>query len=212
MPFDRAKSSLQSVEDRLRRLYNLAGTIGATFVPEVKPVVLAGDLDGPGYASFRGRHFVQLSQALGPNAAANDLYAVLMPVECIVYGLVCTGLAPNSDVAAYLIEPAAVAGGVAFIPGVPVGTWADQKATNDPTPFTDTGGRIASVPGTALMTNTRRIAAWACSGATYTDAQVVFQGGGIHTVAGSALYWSLSGAQATVGFNLVHCGMHGRIF
>lgn len=105
MAFDRAKSSLQSVEDRLRRLFNLAGTIGASFEPDIKPVVLAGDLDGPGYASFRGRHFAQMSQALGPNALANDLYGLFTPVDIVVFSVFCTGLAPNSDVACYLIEP-----------------------------------------------------------------------------------------------------------
>lgn len=102
---------------------------------------------------------------------------------------------------------------VAMVAGAPIGSWADQKSMADPTPFTDTGGRTASAPGTALMTNQRRIAAWGANGngAGY-DSQFPFRGGGIHVVAGSALYWSLAGAQATVGFNLVHCGMNGRIF
>lgn len=213
MAFDRAKTSLQQVEERLRKLFNLAGNIGATFEPDIKPVVLAGDLDGPGYASFRGRHYAVLSPAMGPNATANDVYAILFSVPIVVYALHLTGLAPNSVVAAYALEPEAP-GLSGVVINTACGSWIDQRAlTADPTPFFDTGGRTPNATLTGLCVSTRRIAAWAANGnGACSERDVVLQGGGGQFTAGTVICFTLAGAQATVGFNLVHAGVHGRIF
>lgn len=213
MAFDRAKTSLQSVEDRLRRLFNLAGTIGASFEPAIKPVVLAGDLDGPGYASFRGRHWSLVSPAMGPNALANDTYSMLFPVDVVVYGVGLTGIAANSVAACYVIEPEAVTAAMLATLTAAAGTWDDNKSKSaDPTPFFDSGGRAVNAAISALYTNTRRLTGWANVANATSERDWVAQGGGMMLPAGSLLSWQLSGIQATVGFNLVHAQAHGRIF
>lgn len=213
MAFDRAKTSLAFLEERFRKLFNLAGTIGASFEPDIKPVVLAGDLDGPGYASFRGRHWACASATIGPNALANDMYVWQTPVDVIVYGVWLAGISASSVAEAYLIEPPAALAAL-VIAGLNVGCWTDQKAvTADPCPFLDSNStRIQSVPGTALLTAQRRIAAWAspASGAQ-GDTMVTFGGGGIHVVAGSQLIWRLA-AIAANAVAVTNCGLYGRIF
>lgn len=213
MAFDRARTSLQQVEERLRKLFNLAGNIGATFEPDIRPVILAGDLDGPGYASFRGRHFAVMSPAMGPNATANDVYAILFPVNFVAYSLHLTGLAPNSVVSCFALEPEAP-GLSGVVINTATGTWIDQRSqTADPTPFTDTGGRTANATLTGLCVSTRRVASWAANNnGSGSERDVVLQGGGGMFPAGTVLCWTLAGAQATVGFNIVHAGLHGRIF
>lgn len=51
-------SSLQGVEERLRRLYGTAGSFGVEWKPEITLSVNAGDLTGPGSNSYRGRRVV----------------------------------------------------------------------------------------------------------------------------------------------------------
>ena len=60
----RARTSLASVEDKLRRSLGLAGDIGAEFKPDITPVVIADDPQRPGCNSFRGRRFA-FSQTVG---------------------------------------------------------------------------------------------------------------------------------------------------
>lgn len=213
MPFDRAKTSLQQIEEKLRRLFGLAGTIGAEFVPETKPVVLAGDLDGPGVASFRGRHVSCFSAALSPNAVASQVYAIATPVELIVYALHCSAMNLNSFCAAFLIEPeqAAAFAGI-FV--ADRGCWIDQKrVTADPTPLQDTNGLVVSAGLTALCVNTRRIGTWGTANAVGgSERDLVFQGGGLHLAAGSIICWTTAAIQANAGFNVLALGLHGRIF
>jgi len=60
----RARTSLASIEDKLRRSLGLAGDIGAAFRPDITPVVVADDPQRPGCNSFRGRRFA-FSQTVG---------------------------------------------------------------------------------------------------------------------------------------------------
>lgn len=52
-----AKQVLGYVEEKLRRVFNLAGPIGVTLEPEVKPVIIVDDLRDPGHAFYQGRGF-----------------------------------------------------------------------------------------------------------------------------------------------------------
>jgi hypothetical protein len=46
------------VEEKLRRVFNLAGPIGVTLKPEVSPVILVDDLRDPGHAFYQGRGWI----------------------------------------------------------------------------------------------------------------------------------------------------------
>lgn len=50
-------SALQNVEDRLRKLYGIAGDLGVSFRPEISLQVDAGTLLGPGTSLYRGRRW-----------------------------------------------------------------------------------------------------------------------------------------------------------
>lgn len=52
-----AITSLNQVEDKLRRNLNLAGDVGLQFAANMTPVVLAADATSPGNATYRGRRF-----------------------------------------------------------------------------------------------------------------------------------------------------------
>lgn len=130
MAFDRAKTSLASIEDKLRKYFRLAGNIGATMEPEIKPVYIVGDARDPGVASFNGRHWAwQYHTAATAPSAANDTYGLTWPVDVIIRGIAVTGLADvNSTCSVFLIAPddaqiATWGGG-----NRQTGTWIDQKA------------------------------------------------------------------------------------
>jgi hypothetical protein len=68
-----ATQALGYVEEKLRRVFKLAGPIGATLDPEVKPVIIVDDLRGPGHAFYQGRSWAitvaHLTIAAGTKAA-----------------------------------------------------------------------------------------------------------------------------------------------
>jgi hypothetical protein len=86
MAFDRAKTSLGFIEEKLQRLLGLAGTISASFEPELKPIIVTADMDNPGAASFRGRHFAFASDLItvgGANTTIGLRFGVPSIVECM---------------------------------------------------------------------------------------------------------------------------------
>lgn len=52
------KTSLQSLEERIRRIFGSVGDIGATWKPDLTPVAIAADLNQPGASDWQGRRFV----------------------------------------------------------------------------------------------------------------------------------------------------------
>lgn len=146
MPFDRAKTSLGFLEDKFRKVFGLAGAIGASFDPEIKPVYITGTALDPGVASFRGRHWAwQYSVDAVTPSAANDTYGLQWPVDVIVRGMAVTGLSDaNSQVSAFLIAPddaqiATWGGG-----NRQTGTWIDQGVrAAERTPLLDRALRVS---------------------------------------------------------------------
>lgn len=53
----RAITSLGQIEDKLRRALNLAGEVQLQFTPDATPIIIAGDANLPGNATYRGRRF-----------------------------------------------------------------------------------------------------------------------------------------------------------
>jgi hypothetical protein len=64
-----AITSLNQVEDKLRRNLNLAGDVGLQFGPDLKPVVISSDATTIGNATYRGRRFLGGVVIAGAGAA-----------------------------------------------------------------------------------------------------------------------------------------------
>lgn len=145
MPFDRAKTSLGFLEDKFRKVFGLAGAIGATFEPTITPVFITGTALDPGVASFRGRHWAWQyhTDAVAPSAA-NDTYGLTWPVDVIVRGISVTGLAAGDQCAVFIIAPddpqiATWGGG-----NRQTGVWIDQGArAAERTPLLDRALRVS---------------------------------------------------------------------
>ena len=72
-------SSLQGIEDRLRRLYATAGSFGVSWEPNISLQVDAGDLTGPGCNLFRGRRFIYTSAPNTLGAAGMQAFSFQVP-------------------------------------------------------------------------------------------------------------------------------------
>ncbi len=82
-------SSLQGIEDRLRRLYGTAGSFGVSWEPNISLQVNTGDLTGPGCNLFRGRRFSYASSAQTLGAAGMQAFAFQVPA--IIERIWCNG-------------------------------------------------------------------------------------------------------------------------
>lgn len=211
MAFDRAKVSLQAVEERLRRMFNLAGTIGATFEPTLAPIIIAGDLREAGLSSARGRHVAYCSGRVVTGGTPNAVYGVTFNVDTLIDAIFTTGLAPASSTTVHVAtEDMAQA---LPVPGrAAVGAWVDNKRRNlDLAPFTDSGTvqQIAGAGAFALLNEQNRITAFDCNalgGQSDTHVYIPMMMG-----AGTQLWWTCDVLPnpAPIG---VHFGFWGRIF
>lgn len=148
MAFDRASTSLGFIEDKLRKMLGLAGTIGAKFNADpINPVIIGGDIRDPGYASFRGRKWIwnYSVDAIAPSAA-NDTYGLSWAVPVVIRAIACVGLqSVNSNCMAHMIAPDDAlltnwGGG-----NRATGTWTDQKnLAAEQTPLLDRALRVSA--------------------------------------------------------------------
>lgn len=60
-----ATQALGFVEEKLRRVFRLAGPINASLDPECKPVIVVDDLRDPGHAFYQGRSWAVTQGQLG---------------------------------------------------------------------------------------------------------------------------------------------------
>jgi hypothetical protein len=207
VPFDRAKTSLAFLEDKFRKAFGLAGTIGATFDAAIIPVYTVGDARDPGVASFRGRHWAWSFgfQVTAPSTA-NDTYGLTWPVDVLLNGITVVGLGTGAvagdQVEAFLLAPddpqiATWGGG-----NRQAGTWIDQKSlAADRAPILDRALRVSA--GMAITNpELRRIATWAASGQSHLPVK-------IHSPAGGALFFqpSIGAGAIRVSFSV-----YGQIF
>lgn len=205
MAFDKAKTSFAQIEDKFRKAFNLAGLIGATFEPVIRPVVNMGDLNEPGYASFRGRHFAWVSDGLS-GFAANHVIGLKTPVDLVVTELLCASQSggPGIVTAHYFAPDQTTAAITAILTRTNAGTWVDQKlVTADLVPFFDRANNVADATIGAACTFQNRIAVWA--GAM---GQGSISCGMMHVPAGGTIIWNFGSAAATGH----HVGLYGRIF
>ena len=135
MSFDRAKTALATLEEKLRRQLGLAGLIGAGFEPALKPVLVTGDLREPGNAFYRGRHW-----SFGNSVAitaGNEFCSLRFEVDCIVLGVMFASA--TTGIARVYITAADASPAVAVATNC--GVWTDRKRlTTDLVPLTGTFG------------------------------------------------------------------------
>lgn len=208
MAFDRAKTSLGFIEDRFRKLFNMAGTIDATFAPTITPSVVIADTRDAGYSTFRGRHWAWWSDFIAP--AAGQCIGIQFAVPVIVNNIGVTGLGMNNKADAYYIAPQSMnPSTLPVIARTAAGTWIDQRElTTELTPFTDTAAPQAAGAGAAQFTVSNRIGAWAVPNTVGVGYDTMLDLGGLHIGAGGALWFNFP----VVPSGNVACGMYGRIF
>jgi hypothetical protein len=159
--FDRAKTSLGFIEEKLQRLLGLAGTIAATFEPDIKPVMVIANVDTPGSASFRGRHWAFCS-GLITVGAANTTFGLRFGVASIIECMWLAGSPIDGGGAGvparfpiHLFGPApAVA-----LPAVTtvVGTWVDNKTVESDQPPLFSNGSQTDAPSYAQFGINNRV-------------------------------------------------------
>jgi hypothetical protein len=142
-----AKQALGYVEEKLRRVFNIAGPIGVTLEPEVKPVVVVDDLRDPGHAFYQGRSWSAVVSTLDGSPTGTGTGAHVCPFhfldDCIietvwVFGQLGIGFtAPAPRLILYNITPdewTSAPPGDGQFPSLR-GAWRDRKTlTNDVPP------------------------------------------------------------------------------
>lgn len=126
-----AKQALGFVEEKLRRVFKLAGPIDASLDPEVKPVIIVDDLRGPGHAFYQGRSWSICCSVLGPIAAGVKLAGVTFLDDCIVEAIDLRGPAAGANglLFVFLTTPVeeATTPPMGASPSARTATWRDNK-------------------------------------------------------------------------------------
>ncbi len=153
MAFEKATQALSGIEEKLRRLFNLAGPIGATFDPKTISVVIAHDLRDPGVAAFAGRSWAWVLPAAGTPAGVNGV-SLTPGADVLIEAVYITGqLAANLTIEAYVTTPSeavGVAGG-----GV-TGAWRDRRVgSGADTPPLVSGNAWGAFTGVVAGANNR---------------------------------------------------------
>lgn len=151
--FTVAKIALANIEQKLRRQLGLVGNIGATFTPNLTPVIIAGDLREPGNsAGFTGRSFA--AAFVGAGGGANLFFSWRADAPLLIEEIWCELAAAGHTITWYLSIPGATPGVVAT---VPTGTYVDDKQTNELVPIQRSAGAGAGfgpLTGTASADTT----------------------------------------------------------
>lgn len=153
-----ARQALGFVEEKLRRVFKLAGPIDASLDPEVKPVIIVDDLRGPGHAFYQGRSWSVVLQSL-TLAAGTKVAGIVFQDDCVIEGfdLRHGTIAATKNILVFVLTPAEQALGGGTGGGVAVttrnATWRDNKtvgalASYDSPPILSSGGWAATAGGT----------------------------------------------------------------
>jgi len=149
-----AKQAVGFVEEKLRRVFNIAGPIGVTLNPEVTPVILVDDLRDPGHAFYQGRSFGVGVWHLGPIAAGTKGWGVRftddVTIERLLLSTAPQTLGAGQSLTCYTLTPDEV---IATPPyginaGSASGMWRDRKMlTTDCPPIMQTSAVFAAGGG-----------------------------------------------------------------
>lgn len=155
MAFEKARTSLNDIEDRIRRFFGAAGTIGLDFKPEIIPVAAAGDLYAPGNSTFRGRRWIGQDSEI---TAANWVIGIQAQVPVVI-----TGISNHSTVAGAFVRVAILHPGTNVVFNQQTVAWQERPASvNDWAPLLATAAGAGVVP-----TNAQFIDQWL----TWTNGQ-----------------------------------------
>jgi len=195
MPFARALTALAQLEEKLRRQLGLAGEVGATFQPQLTPVIIAGDLRDAGNAANQGRWF---RWTFGNGGAFGNAYQSLrFEQDSLVTALDFCWAQPG-ETQCYLTardQASAVA------PVTLAGTWTDRKMiAGDQAPLTQ--GVLGVLTGTDGSPQNRIFSFNPGAGNVVIPAMPVH----IMMPAGSSLNWRFQGGSA------FYIGVEGRIW
>lgn len=193
--FHKAITALATLEQKLRRQLGLAGTIGATFVPELRPILIAGDLREPGNSDgFSGRwwSYAQIWSIGG----ANNCASVRFDTTVLLSSIYCDPAAGAGNIFVYLSVPGA-APGINNV-SIPAGTWVDNKMiATDQVPIQES---IAAGAAAVSETRTTTIGTWQAGVSAKRDVMM-------YLPVGTHLNIRAAGAGGNVAF-----GFAGRIW
>lgn len=200
MAFFKATTSLAALEQKLRRQLGLAGEIGASFKPEMIPVMIAGDLREPGNSDgFNSRSWGwALNSAFG---GANLNFSIRFDAPVLITEIYADVVTLAHTLGMYVTPPGQA-------PAVAVaefaGTYVDNKqsATDQVPILQSAGGLFVPATGTA-MSATNRFLTWQ-SAAQHSGRVSRMQ---LMLPVGSHLNWQGAGTGAQVAI-----GMSGRIW
>lgn len=80
------KTSLQSLEERIRRIFGTVGDIGANWKPDLTPVAIAADLSQPGASDWQGRRWSLEFTSSGVGMAVGACISFVPRVPLILEG------------------------------------------------------------------------------------------------------------------------------
>ena len=188
MAFQKARTALAQLEEKLRRQLGLAGEIGSRFEPILTPVIIAADLREAGNASNTGRAFSYTHNAI---SGASGYFSV-QPQADVRIDRIWIGNSVNCQVTCWLSVPGQS-------PAVAVttlsGTWVDRKTVaTDQVPLT--AGVFGALTGTNQSDQNRILCGNVFAQSTYTwETNIMLP-------ATSALNFLISASgQAQIGFS-----------
>lgn len=150
-----AKQTLGFVEEKLRRVFNLAGPIGASLDPEVKPVIIVDDLRAPGHAFAQGRSFVAQFGTTGI-AAGRKGCGFRFTADVFIEGWWAYGPAiPGATGVLFVavITPDEVTATPPMLMNVACGAWRDRKLITADQPPCLSSLNFVAITGTSAATN-----------------------------------------------------------
>jgi hypothetical protein len=198
-----AKQALGFVEEKLRRVFNLAGPIDASLDPQVKPVIIVDDLRAPGHAFFAGRSWVWNHSESGILAGVKATF-----VKCL-NDVMIEGwwahfpamTAGTQNFGLYLLTPDQMTASPPFAAALNVGAWRDRRMTDtDQPPFagsTAFGGITGSGSTGRSEVYSSRFTGTPAPG--YMPVQMFVPAGG-----GIAFF--------ETDMTCINCGVHGRVW
>lgn len=137
--------SLNVVEDKLRREYNLVGSIGAYLEKGLTPVILVGDLRDMGHAIDKGRGFA-VSCVEGVGFAANGYYSFQFPSDTLIESFYFTSVsAAGSSINVYSTTPGET---IPIAANTQRGAWRDRKTVSTDLPGTFVSAAAGARTGT----------------------------------------------------------------
>lgn len=182
MAFAKARTALAQLEEKLRRQLGLAGEVGATFLPELTPVIIAADLREAGNASNTGRGWMLAIQPGGAGAVFSLRVEADVFVDRLYLGQVA-GAAARHDV--WLTVPGQAP--AAAVLGALSGQWVDRKLVQgDQVPITVATAWLALTGTNVNDQNRIAAAALTTSGNIEFDLNMMLPAGSCLNFAGSA--------------------------